>query len=164
MGPTAQLPPRKPVDTAIALPITARASYFLSAQYRAGPGEQLTQVERFEEIVVRPEFEADDAIDLVLPLASDDDNRNVGPLTQLAKHVEPIVRSKLNIENYKAVRDACKLLREVGGIYQPFCGAIMRAEIGNDRIAHFGIIIYDENSPGTALQRVLNLTRSIASI
>jgi hypothetical protein len=51
--------------------------HFLPPQYGTEAGEQFPEAEWFYNIVVRPEFEADDAIDFVETMAGRDDNRNI---------------------------------------------------------------------------------------
>jgi hypothetical protein len=50
---------------------------FLPPQYGTDAGEQFPEAEWFYNIVVRAEFEADDAIDFVETMAGRDDNRNI---------------------------------------------------------------------------------------
>ena len=57
--------------------VRATRSHFLPPLHGTGAGERFPEAEWFYNIVVRPEFEADDAIDFVETMAGRDDNRNI---------------------------------------------------------------------------------------
>ena len=52
-------------------------------------GDQLAQPERLHDVVVRPEFEPDDAVDFLAP-RRDDDDRHIGAGAQLATNGEAV--------------------------------------------------------------------------
>ncbi len=76
--------------------------HFLPPQYGTDAGKQLSEAEWFYDVVVRTEFEADDAIDFVGTMASRDDDRNVRMRTNFPQKIQPIILTEPQIQNYQA--------------------------------------------------------------
>jgi hypothetical protein len=72
-----ELPAAEPVPASLRVLGSCSAPHFLPPQYGADPGKQFPEAEWLYNIVVRPEFETDDAIDLVGTMAGCDDDRNI---------------------------------------------------------------------------------------
>ena len=68
---------------------------------RDGPdaGDQLAQAERLDDVVVRPELETDDAVDL-LAAGRDDDDRHLGACAQLATDGEAVHVREPEVEQH----------------------------------------------------------------
>src|ERR1700682_2573213 len=76
--------------------------HFLPPQHGTDTGKQLPEAEGLYDIVVRPEFETDDAIDFVGTMAGRDDHRNIRMRTNFPQQVQPIILTEPQIQNYQA--------------------------------------------------------------
>ena len=72
-----ELPALESISASFRITRSCNPFHFLPPQYGTEAGEQFPEAEWFYNIVVRPEFEADDAIDFVETMAGRDDNRNI---------------------------------------------------------------------------------------
>jgi len=72
-----ELPALESISASFRITRSCNPFHFLPPQYGTEAGEQFAKAEWFYNIVVRPEFEADDAIDFVETMAGRDDNRNI---------------------------------------------------------------------------------------
>jgi hypothetical protein len=72
-----QLPAVESVPTSLRVMGTGNAPNFLAPQYGTDAGKQLSEAEWLYDIVIRSEFEADDAIDFVGTMAGRDDDGNL---------------------------------------------------------------------------------------
>src|SRR5882672_12598668 len=72
-----QLPAVESIPTSLRVMGTGNAPKFLPPQYGTDAGKQLSEAEWLYDIVVRSEFEADDAIDFVGAMAGRDDDGNL---------------------------------------------------------------------------------------
>jgi hypothetical protein len=96
----------KTAETPIELPATEVGSTPLRVTlWRAAPGllpsknrpdsrEKLAKNEGLGDVIIGPEFEPNHSVDLVAPIAGDDDHRNIGAAPNLAQQVEPILLVK----------------------------------------------------------------------
>src|SRR6202022_4526776 len=72
-----ELPALESISASFRITRSCNPFHFLPPQYGTEAGEQFPEAEWFYNIVVHPEFEADDAIDFVETMAGRDDNRNI---------------------------------------------------------------------------------------
>src|SRR6202158_3553279 len=83
--------------------------HFLPPQYRTDAGKQLSKAEWLYDVVVRTEFETDDAIDFVGTMAGRDDDRNVRMRTNFPQKIQPIILTEPQIQNYQTRRRPRKM-------------------------------------------------------
>jgi hypothetical protein len=69
-------------------------------RHSADAGQQLAEAERLDDVVVRTQLEADDAVDL-LALGRDHDDRHVGAGTELAADGEAVHVGKAEVEQHE---------------------------------------------------------------
>ena len=77
-------------------------SHFLPPQHRADAGEQLPKAERLDDVIVRAELQADDAVDFIRTMAGGDDDRNIGMGADFSQQIQPVVLTKPQIQNDQA--------------------------------------------------------------
>ena len=76
-------------------------------QYGTDAGEQFPEAEWFYDIIVRPEFEADDAINFVGTMAGRDDDRHIRMRTNFPQ-IQPVILTEPQIQDDQAWRGPCK--------------------------------------------------------
>ena len=95
-------PPVKPVAAPLRSVRPRRPPHFLSPQHRPDACKQLSEAERFYDVIVRSEFEADDAIDFIGPVAGCNDDRNVRMRSNFSQKIQPVILTKSQIQNDQA--------------------------------------------------------------
>ncbi len=126
------------------------AAVFVSPQNRPHARQKLPQSERFREIVVGPELQADHAIYLVMSVRGNDDDRGIRPRPYLAEQVEPVFAIELEVKDHQArfthrELSGCLLASRRGDHSR-----IMPGKIVCEHLSHRCIVINDENSAETA--------------
>ncbi len=89
---------------------------FLPPQDRAHTGQQFPQSKRLQQIIIRAEFEANDAIDLVDAMAGHDDYRHIRMRSKLSQQVEAIVVAKPQVEKDQAWLGFCDVAAEFASV------------------------------------------------
>ncbi len=97
LGRQVELPAGKADDRPQGLRSTGRSALSRPAKHGLDPGEQFTRVEWLGQIVVGPQFQADDAVDL-LHLAGQDDHRKLAFTAQLAHQGQSVAIGKPQVE------------------------------------------------------------------
>src|SRR5258705_10202860 len=97
-----ELPAIEPVSASLRLMGTCDASHFLPPQHGTDTGKQFPEAEWLDNVVVRAEFEADDAIDFVRAMPGGDDHRNVRMRTNFPQHIQPVILPEPQIQNDQA--------------------------------------------------------------
>src|ERR1700736_6545423 len=82
-----KLPAIEPVPASLRIMGSCDPPHFLPPQYGTDAGEQLSEAEWLYDVVVRTEFEADDAIDFVGTMTRRDDDRNVRMRTNFPQKI-----------------------------------------------------------------------------
>ena len=113
-------------------------------QHRPDTRQQLTRIERLCEIIIRPYFQPDDAIELFAP-GRQHDNRHFGARSQPSAERQPILARQHQIEHDEV--DAAVLERPVqaAAVGKNRNVQIVGAQIAADKAAYFGVIFHNEN-------------------
>ncbi len=118
-----------------------------AAQDGADAREQFAQVERFGQIIVRAEFQAHDAIDVVLAPGEDDD-RHARRFTQLARQGHAVFRGQFQIEQDQIDDLARHGVAHGGPIRRTGYAQVVVAEVVGDHLAQVGIVIDYQDMSG----------------
>jgi hypothetical protein len=89
-----ELPAAELGSTQLWIALRSAARGLLSSKYRPDPREELAKAEGLGDIIIGTEFEPNHPVDLVAPIAGDDDHRNIGAAPDLAQQVEPVLLVK----------------------------------------------------------------------
>jgi hypothetical protein len=120
-------------------------SHLVPPQDGPDPGEQFPQAERFDDIVVRAEFEANDSIDLVGPMAGRNDDRNIRMRADFPQHIQPILLAKPQIKNNQAGNGPGQMAIK----FCPVCGRLGRyiviLQIPDHHLPQRGVVINDND-------------------
>src|SRR4029077_2575575 len=92
-----KLPAAEPVAAPLRVIGARNPPHFLPPQYGPHAGKQFPRTEWLDDVVVRAEFEADNAIDFVGPMSGRDDDGNVRMRTDLPQHVQPVVLAESQV-------------------------------------------------------------------
>jgi len=104
-----ELPAIKSVPASFRIARSCKPPHFLPPQYGTDAGKQFPEAERFYDIVVRTEFQTNDAIDFVGTMASRNDDRNVRIRTNFPQQVQSIILTEPQIQNYQAGKGSRKM-------------------------------------------------------
>jgi hypothetical protein len=83
--------------------------HFLPPQHGTDAGKQFPETERLDDVVVRPEFETDDAIDFVGAMTGRDNDRNIRMSSNFPQEIQPIVLTQAQIQNDQAGKACLKM-------------------------------------------------------
>ena len=120
-----------------------------AAQHRIDPGQQFTRVERLGEIVVRADFETDDAIGLV-PLGGEHDHRRLRLGTHLAAQFETADAGQHDVENDQVDRRLSQHLAHLVAIAGGADLETVAAQELGDEMADLAIVVDDEDMRAAA--------------
>ena len=90
------------VSAALGIAGASDPSHFLPPQHRADARQQLPEAERLDDVIVRTELQADDAVDFIWTVAGGDDDRHIGIGANFSQEIEPVVLTKPQIQNDQA--------------------------------------------------------------
>ena len=104
IGETAQAPIRQPATAKLAAPLSgiptgSRQARLAASQYRTDTREQFAQPEWLGKVVVRTQFEANDAIDFVAAMTCRYDDRHIRARPDRTQQIQSIVLAELQIKD-----------------------------------------------------------------
>jgi hypothetical protein len=97
-----ELPAIESVPASLRIARSCKPPHFLPPQYRTNAGKQFPEAERLYDIVVRTEFEADDAIDFVGTMAGCDNHRNIRMRTNFPQKIQSIILTEPQVQDDQA--------------------------------------------------------------
>jgi len=100
-GPAVELPAGKSKAATSWIAHRRGSSDIEPPQDRANPREQFAQVEWLGQIIIGAELKTNDPIDIIATVTSNNDHGHFQIQTDLPKQIEPILRTKPEIENYE---------------------------------------------------------------
>ena len=141
-GAALEPPAGEAVAAALGVAGVLGAADLLAAQDGADAGVELAQAEGLGDVVVGAELEADDAVDLLLAVAGDDDDGNVGDRPDLAQEVEAVLAAEAEVEQDDARLGAAEVPAQLGAariaVAGTFCDSknsvIIRCTAGSSSI------------------------------
>src|SRR5229473_754120 len=127
-------PAIEPVPASLRIAGTRRTSDLLPAQNGADACEQFSETERFDDVIVRAEFETDDAIDFVGAMTGGDDNRNIRVRPDLSQEIQPVILTKPQIQNYQTWMRRFKMTIKLHSVRHRRCRHMMIFQISGDHL------------------------------
>ncbi len=114
------------------------------AQHALHPGQQLAQVERFRQVVVRAHLQADDAVDDFAAPGQDDDT-DAGFLAQRSSQGQPVLSGQHQIEDYEVDRRLRHDLAHPGAVLRRRDPVTLAGKILLDEIADLALIVDNQD-------------------
>src|SRR5258708_35449358 len=140
-----KLPAVEPVATPLRIAGACNPSQFLAAQYRADARQQFPQAERLDDVVVRAELEADDAIDLVEAMTGQDDDGHVRMGADVPQQVEAVMFAELQVENDQAGMRPGEVSIHLVSIGRNADGDVIFLEIAGHHSAYRLVVVDHDN-------------------
>ena len=106
-----KLPAVEPVPAPLRIMGPCDPPHFLSPQHRTDARKQFPEAEGLYDVVIRPEFEADDAIDFVWTVAGRDNDRNVRVRANFPQQIKPVVLAEPQIQNDQAGKGSYQMVQ-----------------------------------------------------
>jgi hypothetical protein len=143
-------PATETIASALRLPLAAAAYALMPAHDGADARKKFAQAEGFRYVVVGAEFQADDAIDFVAPMACHNDHGNIGTRPNFAQKVEPVLLAELQIEDDQVWLFSRKLPQHRLASAGNDDAHIVASQVVLDEIADAQIVVDKQNPQRTA--------------
>ena len=134
-----------------------------SPQHRANARGELARIERFSEIVVGAEFEADDPVDILLEGGEEDDGEFRPAILEVAADIETRAVGEHDVEDDEIDAAVGEFLLAAPAVGRQRAAKALAFEIFAEKPADFGIVVDDENKRKSHLSLSLRMGRQARS-
>lgn len=140
-----QFPSAESIASALGIAGPRSTTHLLPPQHSPDAGQQLSQGERLDDVVVGAELEPDDTIDLVGAVTGRDDHRHVGMRTDLPQQIQTVVLAEAKVENDQAGLTGFEIVVQLGpGGGRPGRDVVL-LQISDHHLTQGGVVVDNDD-------------------
>jgi hypothetical protein len=141
-------PAVEPVAASLRIACSRSSPHFLTPQHGPNTGQQFPETEWLDDVIIRAEFKADDAIDLFGAMSGRDDDRDVRMGANFPQEIEPVILTQPQIKNDQTGNGPGEMAIQFGSIRCRLRRHIVIFKVSRHHFPQGRIVINDNDMAG----------------